>query len=604
MSRICFLTLLFISSIIGAKAQLAVSVSPSGVSKCPLEELTLNATARNGDGTYTYRWYVRDQPSITIGTGPEIIITSQGLKAGLNYVHVEVTSGTEVADNFGFIGLKSSMEYELVDDTVTCGGDTIRLEGETNTANVSYRWNTNVVNPISQNTDQASYLVNKPGKYWVTVNPPPATILCPTADTVIVSSTDVEVDLIVSNSNPCDGETVLIKNVAPISSNATYSWNTGAMGSEILVKSSGTYRLNVVDQNQPSCVGGEEVVIDFTTKPLINLGPSQSTCGSDTVILKNQFANNPNLTYLWTYKGSGDIVLPQDSIITTSTPGKYFLTLMTQNSACRVIDSVLVRGSSLEVILPGDTAFCNQSDFIIAPVNTLPNNVTYNWSTGSTNSSINVDATGEYVLTISSPDLPGCSSSESIEVVFYDEITFDIDSPIISDTNFVIINAAERTSPQPGSLYSYLWSDDEKNEISKDSIVEIVQSGIYALSITNPALNCSGLFEFEVKLKEEELPPVKIFIPTAFSPSTSVKESRYFKIFSQGLVQRNFSLKVYNQWGQIVYENNSLEEIETTGWDGQTTNGFLMNGSYVYTVNAMTNTGESFTKSGSITFVR
>ena len=594
----------FLSCSIVVNAQFTVNVSPSGVSKCPLEELTLKAVV-TGSGPYTYRWYVRTNPGVTIGTESEIVITSQGLVAGLNYVHVEVAYAGDTVDNFGFIGLKSSMEYELVDDTTICSGDTVRLQGRTNTANVSYRWNTNVPNPIPQDNDKPFYLANKPGKYWVRVNPPPATIVCPTADTVIIRQSNLGVQLSVSNDAPCEGENVIITNVANTSAGASYEWNTGETGSEITVNTSGIYRLEVSDPSQPDCISAEEVRLNFIEKPIIELGPNKTICRKDSVVIENTLPNsNPNLTYEWKYFGNGNITLPSRPKVKTNVPGKYRLKINTGNSICSAVDSIAIDRLAINVDLPNDTAFCDREKYNLSPINSLPNNIIYTWNTGSSSPSIEVNSSGKYFLTVSSPTLPGCTETDSVTIVFYDQITFDLDSPVVSDTNFAVINGAQRISPKPGSLYNYQWQNNQNSLISTDSIVEITESGFHRLTVINPALNCTGVFEFEVRLKKADLPLVKVFIPNAFSPSATVDDSRVFKIFSQGLIEDNFSLKVYNQWGQLMYENENLQDLQNTGWDGETANGLLINGSYVYTVNAITNTGAPYKTTGTVTFVR
>ena len=98
----------------------------------------------------------------------------------------------------------------------------------------------------------------------------------------------------------------------------------------------------------------------------------------------------------------------------------------------------------------------------------------------------------------------------------------------------------------------YLWQDN-----STDSFYRVTESGVYKVTVTN---NCgSASAQKSVELYANEC---ALWIPTGFSPNGDGKND-IFRVISYCPVN-NFSIHVFNRWGEIVYESNDI----TLGWDG------------------------------------
>jgi gliding motility-associated-like protein len=67
----------------------------------------------------------------------------------------------------------------------------------------------------------------------------------------------------------------------------------------------------------------------------------------------------------------------------------------------------------------------------------------------------------------------------------------------------------------------------------------------------------------------------------------------------RGIVKLN-SFKIFNRWGQLVYETTNINE----GWNGQFNGKPQPMGVYVYAIDATTSTGKKFVKQGNVTLVR
>jgi gliding motility-associated-like protein len=89
-----------------------------------------------------------------------------------------------------------------------------------------------------------------------------------------------------------------------------------------------------------------------------------------------------------------------------------------------------------------------------------------------------------------------------------------------------------------------------------------------------------------------------IDIPNAFSPNSDGLND-VFRVISSGAFS-NVDLKIYNRWGQLIFESAGVNN----GWDG-TFKGIPANvGVYVYTVTVRLANGETFIKNGNVTLLR
>jgi gliding motility-associated-like protein len=89
-----------------------------------------------------------------------------------------------------------------------------------------------------------------------------------------------------------------------------------------------------------------------------------------------------------------------------------------------------------------------------------------------------------------------------------------------------------------------------------------------------------------------------IDIPNAFTPN-GFGPNNVLKAVKRGEVTLKY-LRIFNRWGNKVFESTDIEE----GWDG-TFNGVKQPlGAYIYTIEAVTNTGTRFYKQGNITLIR
>ena len=95
-----------------------------------------------------------------------------------------------------------------------------------------------------------------------------------------------------------------------------------------------------------------------------------------------------------------------------------------------------------------------------------------------------------------------------------------------------------------------------------------------------------------------------VFLPNAFSPNGDGINDVFSIIGSEELVSiTNF--KVFNRWGNLVFEQNGLSPHDSSsGWDGTTPKGYAPEGVYVFVANILYDDGKERISTGSVTLLR
>lgn len=88
-----------------------------------------------------------------------------------------------------------------------------------------------------------------------------------------------------------------------------------------------------------------------------------------------------------------------------------------------------------------------------------------------------------------------------------------------------------------------------------------------------------------------------IFVPNTFTPNNDGKNDVFY-VYGNTIAKMR--LRVYNQWGQFIYESLNIQ----SGWDGTFKGQVQPNGVYVYYLEAEFNDGTKTTKKGTITLLR
>lgn len=395
---------------------------------------------------------------------------------------------------------------DLGNDTIVCAGDFVSLDATFPGAN--YSW--------SNGASDSVISVTLPGMYYVAVQNQCGT----TVDSVMISNMTEPQFSLGPDTGLCSGQSILLNATYP---NASYLWSTGSTASTLLVSTAATYWVRVANVCGATY---DTIVVQPQSKPSVNLGNDTTICQGD-VLLLNAFY--PGATYTWHDNTTGSVKgasLPGVYWVdVTNSCGTVRDSLQLQNLAAPSVslgnDTTLCTGDSLLLwafyqgasylwnngsTLPGqiahppgtynvevsntcgtdydtlqvfelqapavslgnDTAICAGDQLVL---DASFNASSYQWSTGSSASSILATSSGSYSVTVT--NMCGIAT-DAIQLTVVDYPTVDLgNDTLICDGTSILLNATF-----PGA--NYLWHDASVGPTYSAS-----SPGTYSVAVSN-----------------------------------------------------------------------------------------------------------------------
>jgi gliding motility-associated-like protein len=140
--------------------------------------------------------------------------------------------------------------------------------------------------------------------------------------------------------------------------------------------------------------------------------------------------------------------------------------------------------------------------------------------------------------------------------------------------------------------YSYVWSN---GKTTKDNLR--LKEGTYSLTVTDSNGCIENYVGSLLNLEDDSCDDTYLFVPNIFSPDGNGVND---VLFVDGKNIQEVNLQVYNRWGNLVFESNSLSK----GWDGTYQGQPVNQGVFVYLVTGRYKDGDGFEQKGTITVVR
>jgi gliding motility-associated-like protein len=308
---------------------------------------------------------------------------------------------------------------------------TIISPAYTPTTDVTYSWSGPGIVGSSTN---GSVTVNQNGTYSVIVTNT-LTGCVSNSLTVVVVGTTIPPTLNVSSSSsvglgcsPTNSTNILTANATP--TNVTYSWNTSATTSTIVVNTAGTYTVTVVDPITSCSTTTTYSVTNNSTAPTAtSVASAIMPCGGAATVTLNGGSPDPGVTYSWT--GPSIISGSNTSNPTVDQPGTYTLTVTNPTTGCtststvNVVNGVPVASFTTDItngFAPQVVNFTNLSS---------PSATVLTWTFGDGNGSSTTNPSNTYsvagtytVMLVASTGL--CSDTATEVIVIEDGFTIEI----------------------------------------------------------------------------------------------------------------------------------------------------------------------------------
>jgi len=346
---------------------------------------------------------------------------------------------------------------------------------------------------------------------------------------------------IIPNTNEityCDGDSEQIA----LSGGVTYQWSPSAGLSNpniskpiIAATDSIIYTVTVTDQCGLNWV--DTIVVNVAPEPVVNFPEDTVLCETESINLGLPNAAN----YAWNTGATG-------SNITVLAPNSGVYWGRAINGSCSDADTIEIQFDAiLDELLNPDTIIC-LGDTVSLP-NPLPNDGAsyYVFFTNAQDDDQNPN----------SPDLMFFSASNSCGLVSDTQyisyaptlfVQLPQDSTFCSDV--VVPLRAIENNPQ---FYTYNWSSGDTT-----NNVVFSESGVYSVTVTSP---CEVVSD-DITLTAENC-NLDIEVPNVFTPNgDGVNDFFVVPVTGDG----PFDVKVFNRWGQMLYESDSSNY---SPWDGR-----------------------------------
>lgn len=216
----------------------------------------------------------------------------------------------------------------------------------------------------------------------------------------------------------------------------------------------------------------------------------------------------------------------------------------------------------------------------------VPSSTTNSWNfgdgftaSGSAGSvSHEFTAAGCYDITLTSTSSSGCSSTTTLTnyicVIPQADASFTVNdaTQTISDPTFQFLNMS-----QNASIYSWDFGDGSHSSIANPSHTYGNSPGSYTIILyADNAGGCRDSATLTVLVEDELI----FHVPNAFTPDGDEYNNTFQPVFYSGFDPFNFSMVVYDRWGEILFESNDA----TIGWDGTYAGATAKEGLYTWTI--------------------
>jgi gliding motility-associated-like protein len=396
----------------------------------------------------------------------------------------------------------------------------------------------------------------------------------------------------------------------------SFLWNFGdgsptttSFSSSHTFNSAGTFTVTLSAANSNACFRANDTAYLIIRVDTNAITPSftyvlTDSCGPYTVVFTNTSTDKANgpPTYQWLF-GDG-------TTFNGTTPpthnypdtGSYTVTLiMSDPSACKSPDTTTKRIHIYSVLISANftipDSICLGTS--MTPLVSLTNAIITSWTFGDGYSSSSTDPshkyldTGTFTVKFVVLNAGACNKADSI--------TEKITVLSVPTANF----SFTPTNPIPNVPVSftnlsvnairYKWDfGDNTNTTETNPVHQYDKTGSYNVCLN--AYNKSSCPSIFCKKIPTEVNPL-IGIPTAFSPNGDGENDI---LYVRGAAIQTLDLKIFNRWGQLVFETTSKEK----GWDGTYNGQPQPMEAYAYVLNATFIDGTAKVLKGNVTLLR
>lgn len=518
-------------------------VVANGTQICSGTCSTVSATSIGSVSGITFTW----QPGNLTGSTINICPTTSTIYT----VTASDANGVSFTDTCLVSVVQTPVANAGIDDVI-CEGSSTTLTGSGSGA---FAWNTN---PI-QTTQSISVAPIVTTQYILTVS----NGLCTATDDVTITVTQLPSVQIQTSDITCAGlsngfaTATISGGTQPLS----FAWNPGNINANTITNlSAGTYTFTVSDA--AACNYSQTITINQPAPLTLQIsGASQLCAGTSTNLAAQVTGGNSGYNYDWHGAGPNASMIVVSPITTTN----YDLTV-TDPQGCESIASHLINVSAPPIALfsgsdtlcvPFNTNFINQSQ----------NAVAYTWLFGDgaisnfENPTHTYTSAGIFNVSLVAESFGGCKDTFTVNGSVH---AVQVPVNTITSTDFEV----SEYEPTVGFNFESSNAVNCSVDFGDGSIISLCEAVNYlhtykdtgdfcAVITSENILGCKTTSTTCIKV----LPEFEFYIPNSFTPDGDGINDVFT---GYGSNFTDFSMSIYNRWGEKIYESNEYEKP----WDG------------------------------------
>ena len=398
----------------------------------------------------------------------------------------------------------------------------------------------------------------------------------------------------------------IIAQITNLKPNYYFQWNGPGIipGTERMVrqklKTPGTYSFFVSTPNK-ECFVADTIVINKDTSLIdLNLIDTFVLNCVDTN-LRIDVSTISKIDSVQWYLGNNRISASNSGEkITLRTPGTYYY-YSYQDNGCFNVDSLTILPYKELKFVIETTKTCDLSSTGTLRIRVIDGVGPFKFSIGNTapdTISYFTQLSGDIIVRV--VDGRNCVSSRTIRIdrhpPFPTMIRKDTTIQFCDETTLLASQAVLDNKSTP---LTYLWSRNGE----KTSLIIVNQPDTYTVTITDENKCGTAISTFYVESKDKNFDDV-FKMPNVFTPNEDNLNDTYNAYIEDEIEVTNFLLKIYNRWGQLVFESDD----PTLGWNGEYKNEKQPTETYLYIVTGeikiCSDIPESFKIKGDLSLLR
>ena len=386
---------------------------------------------------------------------------------------------------------------------------------------------------------------------------------------------------IITQFNPtclgtCDG----VIDVVPVGGNGvtTISWNGQPNNFTLLNLCGGTYDYTLVDAAGCNISGS----VILTNPPIPVIGPityNDTICfnsSNEVYSVPQQFG----FTYQWSSvggiingQGTNSVNVDWTNINAGFIPNGIQVTGFDFNNCPSLPLSVDLTVFNVLPVIDPVGPFCSYDEFIT--LQATPINGVFSGNGVMGNDFYPGNAIGDNTITYTYTQ-SNCSFNTTSQIVVYPQPILDSISPYnpyyeICEGDSINVTFTALSNLPGYNVWTLLGVDYQIDNFS----TAFDNEGMFTLSVVHYSNGCVSNQQQTV-ITVDNCPQELIFIPNTFTPDGNEHNQYFQPIITSGVDVYQFNFKIYNRWGEIVWESYD----PTSSWDGTYNNLKCPDGSY------------------------